>query len=159
MWINNQNFPVINNANIEEKYRVKNAPALWKFVANLNLSSGFEVCMIDYFKKNGISPAEFGKIVGTKYADTWNKSAVYKDLISNFSSFFKNISTYVEIMERTEITFKVKILPPIVTSWDVTREEFDIFCKNMWTQIADRMESDFTLTDDGQYWTIVMNKK
>ncbi|MCE5206037.1 MAG: hypothetical protein LLF80_08055 [Porphyromonadaceae bacterium] len=160
MWINNPNFPVINSENIEAKYRVSNSPASNKFAASVSSSNGFECCMIEYFKKNGISPAELGKIVGIRYAATWDKSVGYEGLISNFAGFFPIISTYVEILERTDNTLKAKLLAPTIKkSWEITRDDVLNFVQNTWFEIADNMGSDCIVTDDGKYWTVVMNKK
>lgn len=160
MWINNQNSPVINSENIEAKYRVSNSPASYKFAASVSSSYGFECCMIEYFKKKGISPAELGKIVGKRYASTWDKSVIYKGLISNFAGFFPIISTYVEILERTDNTFKAKLLAPTIKkSWEITRSDVLDFVQNTYFEIADNMGSDCKVSDDGQYWIITMNKK
>lgn len=159
-WINSQNFPVINNESVDTKYRVGNSPVSYKFATSVNLSYGFECCMIEYFKKKGISPSELGKIVGKRYASTWDKSVGYEGLISNFAGYFQFVSTYVEILERTDKTFKAKILDPVIQkSWEITRDDAVDFIQQTWFEIADNMGSDCKVTDDGQYWIVAMNKK
>ena len=159
-WINSQNFPVVNNESIEAKYRAGNSPVSNKFATSANLSYGFECCMIEYFKKKGISPSELGKIVGKRYASTWDKSVGYNGLISNFAGYFQFVSTYVEILDRTDRTFKARILAPVIQkSWEITRDDAVDFIQQTWFEIADNMGFDCKVTDDGQYWTVAMNKK
>lgn len=78
----------------------------------------------------------------------------------DFSNYVIGITTYVELVEKNDTTLVVKILPPSVSkAWKVTRNDMVSFTQNMWFQIARNMESDCTITDDGRYWTVVMNKK
>ncbi len=160
MMINNQNFPILNGKNIGEKFLMNNAPASRRFSLSTNIMYDFMCSMVDYNKRNGLSPEELGNIVGENYSKNWERSRTYDNLLIDFSNYVIGITTYVELVEKNDTTLVVKILPPSVSkAWKVTRNDMVSFTQNMWYQIARNMESDCTITDDGRYWTVVMNKK
>ena len=156
----NWNFPLINNENIDKKYQINNMSASAKLDGAINQRWYAILYDIDYFKKNGTPPAEYGKMMGAIYAKGWNKSDGFDGLFSGFIWTCEIMSKYVEVMERNEITFKVKFLPPIISeNLNITSEEFLNYSRNIWSEIADYMGATCTQTNDGKYWIVTMNKK
>lgn len=156
----NWNFPLINNENIDKKYQINNMSASAKLDGAINQRWYAIFYDIDYFKKNGTPPAEYGKMMGVMYAKGKDKSKGFEGLFYGFIWDLQILSKYVEVMERNETSFKARFIPPIIgEKWDFTREELFNYSKNVWSEIADYMGATCTQTDDGKYWIATMNKK
>ncbi|MEA5081918.1 MAG: hypothetical protein VB024_09895 [Dysgonamonadaceae bacterium] len=158
--IANWNFPLINNENIEKKYQIDNIAAITTLDLAINQRWYAMFYDIDYFKKNGTSPVEYGKILATMYTKGWDKSKGFEGLFYGFILNCKILSKYVELMERNETTFKVRFIPPVIgKEWNFTREDLLNFNINIWSEIADYMGANCTMVDEGKYWILTVKKK
>ncbi|HAR37244.1 MAG: hypothetical protein A2W86_02250 [Bacteroidetes bacterium GWD2_45_23] len=154
------NNPLIFAKTIDKKYQIPNAPLFDK--AGWLVSHAWDVAIlfINYFKETGTTSAEVGIMVGKRSSKTFNQSEGFDGLTDIFISGLQILSTYAEVLERDETTFKAKFLAPVVDKdFDVTSDDLYIFSKNMWTEMADYMGSDCNLSVDGDYWILSMNKK
>ena len=156
----NWNFPLINNENIDKKYQINNMSASAKLDGAINQRWYAMFYDIDYFKKNGTSPVEYGKILATMYTKGWDKSKGFEGLFYGFILNCKILSKYVELMERNETTFKVRFIPPVIgKEWNFTREDLLNFNINIWSESADYMGANCTMVDEGKYWILTVKKK
>lgn len=159
-WINNQNYPIIYSDNIDEKYQVGNYPVIYKFTNLIHSEHEFQCCVVEYFKKNGISPAELGNKLGNQFIETWRGDKNFEVLIQAFTDHLMHNTTFVEVLYRTDTTFKAKMpSPPISQDWNITKEDMDVFTENLWAVISNKMGADCSLEEDGQYWIVSLNKR
>lgn len=63
---------------------------------------------IEYFKKNGTPPAEYGKMIGAMYAKEKDKSKGFEGLFYGFIWDLQILSKDIKVLERNETTFKVR---------------------------------------------------
>lgn len=156
----NMNNPLTFSEAIEEKYQKENSPALSK--ANWAINHGWSlICNdIDYFKQAGITPAESGRIMGERFAKTWNQSLGFDGLVNGFIWGLQIMSTNVEVLERDETTLKAKFLSPVINKeWNITPEDLFIFSQNVWPEIANYMGGICELSVEGNEWILTINKK
>ena len=159
-YVANWNFPLIYNENIEKKYQIGNMSAIAKLDGAIDQIWYAMFYDIEYFKKNGTPPAEYGKMMGTMYVKTWDKSKGFDGLCSGLIWNCEILFKYVEVMERNETTLKVRLIPPDISEkWNFTREELLNYSRNIWLEIADYMGATTTTTEDGKYWIVTMKKK
>jgi len=159
-WIPQQNLPLIYTENVDKKYQTGNTAAIFKAGNAINHGWVLILSMIEHFKNAGISPAESGKMIGARFAKTWDPSMGFEALASGFNWGLQIMSTYVEVLERNNRTFKAKFLSPATyESWNVTKEDLLVCSQNTWQEIADYMGGICSLTEDGNYWIITMTKK
>ncbi|MCE5206039.1 MAG: nuclear transport factor 2 family protein [Porphyromonadaceae bacterium] len=156
----NENYPLIFAKSIEEKYQTKNSPVIAKLRWSMNHIWSLTSYEIEYFKKIGSSAAKAGTDVGKRYAKDFDKPMEFNNVVGGFVWFFQIISPYMEVLKRDETSFTAKIYAPSVDkSTDVTPEEFFIFDRNVWAEIANYLGNSFEMIVDGDYWIITMNKK
>lgn len=159
-WIPSQNFPLIFNQNIDEKYQTDNMPTIAK--AGFAIQHGWNLLFFDleYFKKAGTTPAELGRMMGARFAETWDKTKGFDGLANGFIWGLQIMSTYVEVLQRNETTFQAKFLPPNTNSiLDFSKEDLYICCQNIWSEIANYMGANCFLENEGNYWIITLKKK
>ncbi|MDD2243407.1 MAG: hypothetical protein PHY69_09830 [Dysgonamonadaceae bacterium] len=159
-WIPSQNFPLIFNQNIDEKYQMDNMATIAK--AGFAIQHGWNILFynLEYFNKAGTTPAELGRMMGARFAETWDKTKGFEGLANGFIWGLQIMSTYVEVLERNETTFVAKIAPPNTASiFDFTKEDLFICCQNIWSEIADYMGGNCTLENQENYWIITLKKK
>ncbi|MFA7104285.1 MAG: hypothetical protein WC165_04000 [Dysgonamonadaceae bacterium] len=158
--IGNWNFPLVFSDNIDKKYQISNMSAIAKLDVAINQRWYAMYRDIEYFKNNGTSPSEYGKMLGKMYANVWDKSEGFDGLFNGFIWNCEILSKYVEVLERNESSFKVKFSSPAIgEKWNFTKEDLSNYCGNIWSEIADYMGATCTQTDDGKYWIVTMNKK
>lgn len=159
-FIPHQNLPFSFSENIDKKYQTGNAHAIFKAFSAINNSWSFILYDIEYFKEKGVSPAELGKLMGKRFAKSWNQSKGFEGLAEAFTWGLQVMSTHVKVEGRDETTFKAKFLSPFIhKTWDVTKEELLICTQNVWSEIADYMGATCYLTAEGNNWIITMIKK
>lgn len=152
--------PVIYNKNVDQKFQTGIVSPLSRLNETMNQMGGIMMYSIEYFKKNGTSPAELGKMMGSRFAKTWDQSKGFEGLVSGCLWGLQTMSTYIEVLERSENTFKVRFVPfSISETWDVTREDMLGMFQNSWNEIADYMGGTCSLVDDGEYFLLTLNKK
>jgi len=157
----NENYPLVFAKTIEEEYQTESSPVIAKLRWAMNHIWSLTSYEIEYFKKIGSSAAKAGTDVGKRYAQDFDKPTGFNENVAGgFIWFFQIISPYVEVLQRDGTSLTLKISAPIVDkSTDVTSEELFIFDRNVWTEIANYLESSFEMTVDGDYWIITINKK
>jgi ketosteroid isomerase-like protein len=156
----NENYPLVFAKTIEEKYQTENSPVINKLGWAMNHISSLTSYEIEHFKKAGITAAESGKMMGKRYAKDFDKPMGFDNVAGGFIWFFQIISPFMEVLKRDETSFTAKISAPIVDkSTDVTSEELFIYNSNVWTEIADYLESSCEISAEGNYWIITMIKK
>lgn len=154
------NFPLIYNAGIDKKYQTDNNGLMNNCTGAIGQEWSLLCYEIENLKKDGVAPTEYGIKTGKRFAITWDKTKGYEGLVSGFTWGFQVMSTYVEVMEKNENTFKTRILSPTINkNWDVTSNELLIFTENVWKEIADFMGGTCTIKQDGKYWIVTMTKK
>lgn len=158
--ITGPNSVLVTTRYIEATDRTGNTAAIFKAGNAINHGWVLILSMIEHFKNAGISPAESGKMIGARFAKTWDPSMGFEALASGFNWGLQIMSTYVEVLERNNRTFKAKFLSPATyESWNVTKEDLLVCSQNTWQEIADYMGGICSLTEDGNYWIITMTKK
>ena len=154
------NYPLIFNENIDKKFKTGRLAPLSRFDGASNQAMAIMMANLEYFKKNGTTPTELGKMMGSRFAKTWNQSAGFAGLVSGFVWGTQLFSTYTEVMERNDNTLKIKFFPLSVSqTWEVTKEDILSMYQNTWNEIADYMGATCSLIDDGKYWVLTLNKK
>ncbi len=152
--------PVIYNKNIEQKFQTGILSPQSRLDGAMNQMGAIMMYNLEYFKKNGKTPAEIGKMMGARFAITWDQSRGFAGLVSGCVWGIQTMSSYIEVLERNENTLKIKFVPfTISETWDVTREDILDMFQNTWSEIADYMGGTCSLVDDGKYWIATMNKK
>lgn len=159
-WFIQHNLPLIYSANIDTKYRTRNPASVIKARSAIDHWWGLLSYLIEHNKEIGVSPDESGKIMGARFAMTWNPSDGFEALASGFTFGLQIMSPYVEVLERNETTFKAKILSPTINdNWKVTEDDLFICTQNIWEGIADYMGGVCSLSKSDKYWIITMTKK
>ncbi|MFA7584473.1 MAG: hypothetical protein WCZ46_13160 [Proteiniphilum sp.] len=154
------NFPVIYAETIDKKYQRDNPPAIDKLGWTIKHGWAILYYEIERSKEAGITPEEAGIIMGKRFVQSWDKSKGFDGLTNGFLWNLTSLSTYIEVLERNEITLNVKFLSPVVYKfWNVTPEELFNFSQNIWIEIADYMGANCSQTSDGTYWIVTFNKK
>ena len=159
-WFPHQNFPLLYKDKIDKRYQIDNIAVV--YLAGSAINHGWSlICNdIDYFKRTGISPSEYGSMMGERFAKSWDQSVGFDGFATDFIQGLQIMSTYVEVLERNETSFKVKFLSPVIDkNWDVTNKELFSCSKTIWSKIANQMGANCSLDDDGKYWIVTMNKK
>ena len=152
--------PVIYNKDVDQKFQTGILSPSSRLNGAMNQMGGIMKYNIEYFKKNGTTPAELGKMMGLRFAKTWDQSLGFAGLVSGFLWSLQTMSTYIEVLERSETTFKVRFVPFSVSeTWDVTREDILSMFQNNWNEIADYMGGTCSVVDDGKYMLLTLNKK
>lgn len=159
-WINQQNNPLIFDQNIDKNYQTGRMTPIQKFESALGQINALFAYEIEYAKKNGTSPAELGKRMGTDFAKSWDQTKGFPALASSFITGCQVFGTYAEVLERNDNKLKIKLLPYSSThSTDVAKEEMLTLFRGVWSEIADHMGGKCTLVEDGKYWILTMDKK
>ncbi|MFA6701464.1 MAG: hypothetical protein WCR12_02745 [Dysgonamonadaceae bacterium] len=159
-WFPHQNFPLLYKDKIDKRYQIDNIAVI--YLASSAINHGWSlICNdIDYFKRTGISPSEYGSMMGERFAKSWDQSVGFNAFATDFIKGLQIMSTYVEVLERNETSFKVKFLSPVIDkNWDVTSKELFSCSRTIWSKIANHMGANCSLDDDGKYWVITMKKK
>ena len=158
--VTNWNFPLIFSENVDEKYVLRSMPLIVRAKEAIDLVWSNISYGIEDFKKSGRPSAMYGKIMGKRYASFWDQSKGFNystlSLIKAFEVFF----TQVEVMQRDETTLKARFTPPMINkNMNVTRKDLFNYSESFWFEIADKMGTSFTQTDDGKYWIVTIKKK
>jgi hypothetical protein len=154
------NYPLIYNENIDKKFQTGRLGPLPRYDGATGQMGAIMMYELEYFKKNGTNPAELGKLMGSRFAKTWDPSRGFAGLVSGCIWGLQTMSTYIEVLERNESTLKMKFIPfTISETWDITEKDMIDMFQNIWNEIANYMGGTCSLVDDGKYWIVTMNKK
>jgi hypothetical protein len=109
-WIPQQNLPLIYTENVDKKYQTGNTAAIFKAGNAINHGWVLILSMIEHFKNAGISPAESGKMIGARFAKTWDPHPWdlkhwLQDLIGDFRSCQRMLKCWKEIIEPSRLNF------------------------------------------------------
>jgi hypothetical protein len=160
-YIPHFNYPLIYNENIDKKFQTGRLAPLSRFDGLSSQMNGILLYFFEDYKKNGTTPAQLGKIVGSRFAKTWNQSRGFEGLASGFLWNLQTMSTYIEVLDRNENTAKYKCNPMLTISerWNVTKQEALEYCQNAFGEIADYMGGTCLIVEDGKFWILTFNKK
>ncbi len=157
------NYPLIYNKNIDEKFRTGGMGPLTRFNGALIQYAFKAMCDLEILKNEGISPAEVGKIIGKRDTKIDRETRNFEGIATEFVWGIQSISTYTEVLERNENTLKLKFIPFLVSEkWGsgVTNEDIRIMMENLFKiKSADSMGGECSLEVDGKYWILKLNKK
>lgn len=155
-----QSYPLLVDKQIDQMYQRGALGMLARFDGGLGQMSSVFMYILESSMKGGATPAETGKKIGARFAKTWDQSKGFEGLANGFAYGLQTGSNYVEIMERSETTFKARFrLFPVSPTWEVTPQNILDMYKGMWDEIVGYMGGTYTLTDDGKFWTVTLNKK
>lgn len=159
-WIPIQNYPLIYDSGVDKKYQTDNMSVLAKATRGINQAWNLIYYNLEYKKGFGILPDECGKMIGARFAKSWDKSKGFDGLASGLITELQIMTSYVEVMERNEETCKIKILPPTVyKTWNFTKNDLLTSTSSYFSEIAKYMGAKSDLTEDGRYWVLTLNKK
>jgi len=100
---------------------------------------------IEYAKKHGKSPMEYGRYLGSKFAPTWkdNKGKGVTYFVEDLYMIFQTSKTFeMEVIKESEemVQFKMKrVFYPFMASYpdvELTREEYDRFMEGILQEIT-----------------------
>lgn len=160
-WFRQEYFPTIFNKNIESVWNYRR-DLLWRFNDAIFQMGGITLYFMGEFKKNGTSPAQLGKFMGERFAESWNQSAGFDGLASSFTNLIQSLSTHVEVLELNNQTAKLKFDPafkPFAQYNNITEKELLEFFQNSFGAIADKMGSTCSLVEDDKFYVLTFNKK
>mgnify|MGYP002407487435 FL=1 len=159
-WIPIQNYPLVYDDNVDKKYQTDNMSVLAKATRGINQAWSLIYYNIEHNKGHGILPDESGKMIGARFAKTWDKSKGFEGLASGIITELQIMTSYVEVIERNEYACKVKILPPtIYKTWNFTKNDLFTSTNGYFSEIAKYMGAESDLIEDGRYWVLTMTKK
>jgi len=160
--ISSYSQPVIFGNSVENSWQRGKAEPFNRFNGALGQMNGITAYFLGDYKKNGTPLPELGKIVGARFAKSWDESRGFKGLSSGFVWVVQSISPYIEILERSETNVKVKyenIFRNLEKDWNITDQEILDYFRNAFSAIADHMGGTCTIDEDGKYYLLTLNEK
>lgn len=154
--------PVIFSDNVDKKWQTGKAGPYYRFNGALGQMSGISLYFLEEYKKNGKSPAQIGKMVGTRFAKTWDKSSGFEGLSSGFMWVIQSISPYMEVLERNETSVKIKyenFFKQEVKNWNITDHELLEYFQNAFGEIANHNGGTCSIIEDGKYYVLTLIEK
>lgn len=159
-WIPQNNYPLIFSENIDKKLQTGKLWLLQRFEGAMGQMWNLLLYNLESSTKNGTTPSELGKMMGVRFAKTWDQSKGFEGLVSSMVWNLQTMSRYVEVLVRNETTFKAKfILPEVSKTWNVSKDDMLAFTNSCWGEIADYMEGTCSVVDDGKYCLLTLSKK
>lgn len=116
---------------------------------------------ISQAKANGLSPEQYGKQMGERFAPGWNKDEGTKGFVKGYLVNLQAISDNVEVLELDSTILKARIdlLPKDVYTEDVTEDDFLQYMNSMSVVIGDYLWSNVHLKREGDYIFVTIDQK
>lgn len=151
-------YPVKFSGNIDKKWQTGKSEPINRLMGSMNQMSGIFYYFMEESKKNGISPAQLGKKLGSKFATFWDPSKGFEGLVSGFLWNLQTMSNYIEVLERNGNTAKFKYDPlkQQAKRWNLTDQELLDYYRNAFGEISSYLGGTCSIAEDGNYYVLTL---
>ena len=160
--ISNYSQPVLFGSSVASNWKQGKVEPFYRFNGAMGQMAGISLYFMEDYKKKGITPAQLGTEIGSRFASYWDQSKGFTGLASGFMWNIQTTVPYLEVLERNETILKMKFENAFVPNekrWDVTRQEVLDYFRNAFGAIAELMGGTCTIEEDGKYYLMTLNKK
>lgn len=156
------NYPLVYGEQVEKKFQTGRMGPLPRFDGAFVQTGFMWMCLIEFFKERGVSPAEVGKMVGMRDAKIDHETGGFGGVISAFLYGIQTLSTYTEVIERNDKTLKLRFIPfSIPDDWNstATNEDMRMVMRKLVEESAQSMGGRCSLEQDGKFCILTLNRE
>ena len=160
--ISNYSQPVLFGNSVASNWKKGKVEPFYRFNGAVGQMAGISFYFMEDYKKKGITPAQLGTEIGSRFASYWDQSKGFNGLASGFIWNIQTTVPYLEVLERNETILKMKFENAFVPNekrWDLTNQEVLDYFRNAFGAIAEHMGGTCNIEEDGKYYLMTLNKK